>query len=293
MEILYKNEHLSCISYDNSEKPDIEVIKVLKGNKWKLSFTGNEIVCIIEGRVRYSYPGSPFYEGSKGMMIFHRIKTDYNLESLADTIVVVLRIAQPIELCQSYPLEKLCKIREDEVNNKNKAEWRPPGTLGINPRMWYFLDGVIDCISDGIKCRHWFDIKIKEFFIILRGYYPKEDLHGFFYSILSKDIAFSEYMRLNWQDFRSVNQMSALMNLSPKQFTSRFMSVFGQTPYQWIMERKARIAYKTIISTKLAFKQIAMDNGFNSDTQFTRFCKEKFGKTPTELRNESLQHKSE
>ena len=283
MELLYKNEHLACQHYCHSEKPDIEVVKILAGDKGNLLITENEIVCVVEGHIRYDFHDMATCEGLEGTILFRRARAEYAYEVLTDSMIVIFRINKPINLCNNYSIEKLYRMKEEQPENITTAE-KKLATLEMNERVWHFLQGVIGCITDGIKCNYWFELKIKELFTLLRGYYTKELLFDFFNSILSPDMAFSEYVHMNWLQFRSVNKLAASMNMTPKQFSARFISIFGQTPYRWILDNKAKIAYQEITSTKLPFKQIALDNGFNSDTQFTRFCKEKFGNTPTELR---------
>ena len=287
MGLLYKSEHLSCAQYDNSENPGIEVVKIVKGKREKLSVATNEIIFVVEGRIRLCFRELPSYEGVKGQVLFIPASADYVYEAPTDTTLVIFRLTQHVMLCSNYSIEKLYGIkprvpqadREEALADKNKI-----GTLEINSRLWSFLDWIMDCVGDGLKCRCWFELKIKEFLVILRAYYPKEELHGFFYLILSGDTAFSEYVRLHWQRFRSVGEIADSLHMTHKQFSQRFTAVFKQTPYRWMMERKAEIVYRDVASTNKSFKEIALERGFNSDTQFTRFCKMHFGKTPTQLR---------
>ena len=46
------------------------------------------------------------------------------------------------------------------------------------------------------------------------------------------------------------------MNLTRKQFTKRFVKIFGELPNRWMIERKAQAVHKEITSTKKSFKQI-------------------------------------
>lgn len=296
MELLYKQEHLSCLNYNPGEKPMVEVVKIVKGEKRKLSVNNNEIVFIIEGRVRYYFKEFPTHEAVKGQIIFRPAGADYSYEGLADSIVVIFRVHKPIALCDQFSIEKLYGVKQIEPGMREDGEDREAepglkriGTLEINSRIWYFLDGVIDSILDGIKCRCWFELKIKEFLVYLRAYYTKEELHDFFYIILSGDTAFSEYVRVNWLHFLSVQKLAESLNMTRKQFTTRFARVFGKTPIRWMSEMRAQKAYTEITTTKKPFKQIASICGFGSDTELTRFCKKEFGKTPTELRDQAAE----
>ena len=77
------------------------------------------------------------------------------------------------------------------------------------------------------------------------------------------------------------------LNMTCDLFSKRFKKVFGKTPYRWMLEGRGQNAYREITATKKVFKQIAADNGFNSDTQLTRYFKKEYGKTPSELRKEA------
>ena len=284
MELLYKSEHLNCSNYDLSEKPLIEVLKIVKGDSNKSSVISNEIVFIIEGRIRYRFQDLPTHEGVKGQIIFRPAGKHYSYEALTDSTVVVFRLLNPLLLCRRFSIEKLYGIQAIVPGSMPEREKKRVGTLEINSRIWCFLELLIDCIADGLKCRCWFDLKITEFFSYLRVYYTKEEARNFFLSILSGDTAFSEYIRLNWHRFASVNEMADALNMSRNRFSRRFTKVFGTSPYRWMSEGRAKRAHDEIIATNKSFKQIAADNGFGSDTQFTRFIKKEFGKTPSELR---------
>ncbi|MDF9830675.1 helix-turn-helix transcriptional regulator [Parabacteroides sp. PF5-6] len=292
MDLLYRSEHMACRHYDRTDKPVIEVVKIVKGEKRILSVNNNEIVFIIEGRLRYFFKEFPTHEAVKGQIIFRPAGADYAYEGLLDSIVVIFRVHKPIALCDKFSIEKLYGNKKIEAENISEPllEAEPGlkriGTLEINSRIWYFIDGVMDCITDGIKCRCWFELKIKEFLVLLRAYYTKEKLHDFFYIILSGDTAFSEYVRLNWLSLRTVQSLADSLNMTRKQFTTRFTRVFGKTPIRWMTETRAQMAYKEITSTKKPFKQIASECGFSSDTELIRFSKKEFKKTPTELRDQ-------
>ena len=284
MELTYKSEHTACSNYDLSEKPLIEVVKIVKGNSSKLSVINNEIVFIIEGRVRYCFQDLPTHEGVKGQIIFRPAGEHYSYEALADSIVVIFRLLNPLLLCRKFSIEKLYEIQAIVPGCFPEREKKRIGTLEINSRIWCFLEMLIDCIADGLKCRCWFDLKITEFFTYLRVYYTKDEARDFFLSILSGDTAFSEYIRLNWHRFASVNEMASSLHMNRNRFSKQFVKIFGTSPYRWMVKGRAKRAYDELTTTNKPFKQIVADNGFGTETQFTRFIKKEFGKTPTELR---------
>ena len=288
MELLYKHEHLTCYNYDNSARPMIEVSDLDKGVESAVEICTNIVFFIMKGKVEFTLDeGDTSFETSEGQIFFTTIGKSCNLCVLEKARIVIFRIYNPIILCENFPIEKLYNMRELSVSGEYIPKNRGIKLLEINTRVKYFLEGMIACISDGLKCRCWFEMKIKEFFLLLRAYYPKESLHEFLFLILSKDAVFSEYIRLNWQRFNSIADMADSFFTTPKNFSLRFSSVFGKPPSRWIRENRAQKVKREIVSTKKSFKQIAVDNGFSSDALFTRFCRKELGETPTKIREYS------
>lgn len=290
MEIVDLHEHLACPNYDHSARTFIEVVKLTKGTNRNLSATNNEIVFIVEGRVRYYFKKLATYEAIKGQIIFRPAGADYAYEILADTTVVIFRISRPILLCDTFPVERLYKTKENGLSvppTNNPQKRCRLGTLEMNSKVWYLLGGIIDCVEDGLKCRCWSELKIKEFFTLLRVYYTKEELRDSLMLILSEDAAFSDYVRRNWLHLHSVQEMAGSLCLSRKQFTARFVKVFGENPSCWMANLRAQKVLAEIKSTEKPFKQIATENAFSDDTQFTRFCHKQFGHTPSHIRSQS------
>lgn len=282
MELLYAKEHLSCFNNENSEKPLIEVKSMVKGQNSELCVTDNEIVFFLDGCICFEFDDFPDYEAVKGQILFLPSGGTYFYSVQADTRVIILRILDSISLCENYRIERLYEYKKGQ--DRHAPETRSFSVLEMVPRVWHYVKGLNDCISDGIRCRYYSEMKIREFFLLLRTYYPKEDIHDFFYLILSGNTAFSEYVRLRWRQYHTVRELAASMHLSPKQFSTRFTAVFEKTPYRWMTEGKARIVQSEIVSTDKPFKQIALENGLSSDAQFTRFCRKELGMTPTEIR---------
>ena len=277
------NEHLKCYNYDHREKPQIEVAKILAGQTREITITESEIVFFIDGKMRFSFSDLPDYEGMSGEFVFLPAGSKYSVTAISDTCAVIFRLNKAINLCENFMIDRLFRQFETMSHSRPKTA-ESLSALEIIPPLWYFLKGLIDCIDDGIKCRYFFDMKIKELLLLMRVYYTKEQLHDFFYLILSVDTAFSEYVRLKWDQFESIEELAKSMHYTRRQFSTRFVKVFGMNPNKWIIEARAGKIYNEITSTRKQFKQIAADNMFYSDAYFTNFCKTMFGGTPSDVR---------
>lgn len=289
MRIADINEHLNCFNYELSEKPIIEVERIDKEEKKEFSTINNKVFFILEGKVQFSAENLPDYQGQKGQILFIPAGANYSYKALTTSMLLIFSIQQPMMLCSNLSMEELYKQKKTSQENEHRPHPNWLGVVEINARIWHFLDGITNCISDGLKCRYWFELKVKEFFTFLRVYYPKQEIYEFLYPILSGDTAFSEYIRTNWRCFHSVQEMATSMNMTVKQFSTKFVKIFGKTPYRWMQEERSRIVIREIASTNKLFKQIAIENGFSTDSMFTNFCKKELGATPTELRDEKKQ----
>ncbi len=277
-------EHPSCHTINNSNSPQIEIVRVPKGTTGCLELHHNEVAFFMEGRLKFIFGDFHEHESKKGHILFLPVGGRYFYRAPANAIVMVFRLHGPLKLCENYPVEKLYGTKIIAPGKNCKSRMKKLNMLQINSHLWHFLDGINNCLKDGIDGNYYFELKIKEFFLLLRTYYPKEEIHDFFQQILTKDTIFSEFVRLNSQRFRTVKEIADAMNLSTKQFAKKFVDVFGETPYQWMKAGRAKMIHAEITSTRKPFKQIAFENEFSTIAQFTKFCKKELGKTPSNIR---------
>lgn len=264
------NDHLTCYNYEHKKKPVIEALSLTKGSRMSFKSIYNKIV---------------FIAGEE--IIFLPVGKEFQYKAFHNSNLIIFRLLTPISLCEGYSPEMLYKDvivhLGTLMNEENKNECKP-GRIGILPPVAHFFESISIGIASGMKCRCWFDLKINELFMLLRVYYPKQELYGFLYPAISGDNEFSEYVLKYWREHPSVKKLSASMYMTTRQLSARFMAVFATTPGQWIIAQKAQIIHHDIICTTKPFSLIASENGFNTESVFTHFCKRVFDKTPSELR---------
>lgn len=281
MDVLHLHEHLNCFEYDRSPRPQIEILTFKQGQWREVFINANQIVFFMEGTIRQVLRGHPEYVNSAGQFIFLPCGVEISLVALCDSVVTVFRLDKIPGLCESFPLEGL---HTQGYGDAIQGERPPVGCLHTNEAVACFLYSLNKFVSGGLRCRHFFNIKIREFFLILRVYYPREQLRDFFALILSADTAFSEYIRKNWDKYPTVRQLAASINMTPKQFSARFRKIFAETPYQWIKQSRARMIHRDLVAGQKSLKQIAAENGFTVIPQFTNFCKKELGASPSMIR---------
>ena len=136
MELLYKQEHLTCYNYDNSAQPMIEVVDLDKGVESSVDICTNIVFFLMKGKVEFSLDGGDTsFETSEGQIFFTTIGKSCNFCVLEKAQIVIFRIYNPIILCENFPIEKLYNMQELSVS----GEYIPKNTgvkfLEINIRV--------------------------------------------------------------------------------------------------------------------------------------------------------------
>lgn len=285
MNLVNDYKKTNYFDYETLEKPKIELLRIAKGAKADITLYDNEIVFFLEGHLQLACHESAGYEGTKGQVLFlPTIGARYTYSALAPTELMIFRIRGPILLCDNFPIENLYDPNWKKYMHKSLS--RNYSVLEINPPIWHFLKGINDFLTYGIRYEGFLDMKIKEFFCLLGIYYTKEEICNFLYLILSKDTTFSEIIRQQWHQYRTISELAESMRMTNRQFSAKFKEVFGQTPHRWMLDRRAKRIYIQLTTTNLSVKELAFENGFSSISQFTKFCKKELGKNPTEIRAE-------
>ncbi len=279
-----KKAHKLCVNCRKTEKTVIEVAKMSKGKADVAELTFHKVIFIIKGSLRLYPRDKTYYPVASGKMLFLLAGSRCSYQAMEDTTVLLFRIQTSIQLCKNFSLEYLFL----KINRNKMEEYKPQngnfGELEMNTHIQQFVNTIANSLKEGFSCHYLLELKVDEFFLLLRLYYTKEEIYKFLYLILSSDITFSEQVGMHWNRFQTVGELAAFLNMTSKRFTARFTFVFGQTPYKWMLQGRARIIQVEITSTEKQFKQIAMENGFASESSFTRFCKKEFDKTPTQIR---------
>jgi len=278
MKIYNKEDHNICYCYENEENSLVQLIEIRQGEMERITLSTNEIIFIIEGNIFYASCDNVDKVLRKGEFIFLPAGNQFCYKADEMSTILVLKLTDNIHFCPHFNIKQLYyRIPEGE-----KPE--SPFPLEINDRLWHFAEGLIHTWKDGLKCKLYLRSEISKLLTMLPAYFSKDDLSRFFYPVLNPDTTFSEYVRMNHQKYRTVNEFAAAMNMTSQQFTRRFNNVFGQAPYEWMQQQKARMVYGEICQSNKPLKEIAANYGFTDQSNFNRFCKTFYETTPGKIR---------
>jgi len=136
----------------------------------------------------------------------------------------------------------------------------------------------------GLTDSDYLELKKKELFYLLSGYYTAEELGYFFHPLMSNDSRFMDFVLKNYKKVRTVIEFAALYNCSVSNFEKKFRLTFGVSPYKWMNQRRIDEVYQELIATDKPIGQIAEEQKFLSLPQFTDYCKKHLGYPPGKLR---------
>lgn len=124
------------------------------------------------------------------------------------------------------------------------------------------------------------EIKQKELFMIYKSYFKQEETARLFYSILSPSLNFKVYVYQNYLKVSNVDELASALKMSRSVFDRKFKEAFGTTARQWISRQIASHLVYDAVDPDVTITDLIDRYGFNSGTQFNRFCRQQFDCTP-------------
>ncbi len=93
-----------------------------------------------------------------------------------------------------------------------------------------------------------------------------------------------EYIGENYTDEISLNDMAALVGLSPAYFSKYFKNITGTSFYNYLNGIRLEHAIKDMLTRNLSVTDTAFENGFPNVKSFISMCKKVYGVTPAQYK---------
>jgi AraC-like DNA-binding protein len=276
-ELLYSEEHLSCYHYDNNENPTIRTLDFKKGQKKSIQINSHSIFIIQSGSGNVSFGEYVNQPIKGGDIILFPLDAQAQFDVKDKISAIVYKLAPGFHFCDHFSLESL-------YHQGYKPATKHLQILKVNERIKMYLDALIPCLGDGLRCIYFLELKTKELFFLLRAYNTKDMLAAFFSPILTEDMDFYNFVLDNYQSIKTVKELALLADYSLTGFEKRFKRIFGMSAHQWMKNQLSSKLYHDISCGRKTFTELTTIYGFSSSAHLSNYCKVVFGKTPSTIR---------
>lgn len=150
----------------------------------------------------------------------------------------------------------------------------------------HFIQHILLYIKQKINKKLLQDIKQMELLAIFNSFYSQEDIANFFYPIIGKSPNFRLQILRNYRKENHVDGLAQRIGMEKRSFSRQFKEEFNMSPYQWLLNQKAKHIRFTLAESDMSLDDIRKEFGFKFAGHFTRFCKEQFDCTPIKLRRQ-------
>ncbi|WP_297272509.1 helix-turn-helix transcriptional regulator [uncultured Bacteroides sp.] len=279
MTLLYKVEHLSCISYSADANRIFHVLTLVKGNTYTRRFPDSTfLVILISGNIKISYGINQYLEPELESMFLLPKNFSITYTANEDSVLLLCTLSTELKLCSRYSIEQLAS------HIPSDAAASCVYSLPLDSRIRSYSKLLVEALQEGLGCMHFHLLKRDELLLYLRAGYSKEKLARFFYPILGGNIEFKDFVLAHYVEVSDVKELAAFAKMSLSTFNRRFKETFNETAQKWLLKRKSERLLRDIVMSELSFSEIAFKYKFSSPAYLTTFCKKNFGATPYVLR---------
>jgi AraC-like DNA-binding protein len=277
--LFYIEDHVSCQRYKSDFQAGFKYSAIKAGSTLeKLNTSYNHLFFLKEGEMIIRRAEYTERHIRKEECILIPKGTKMLCKALNETVLLVMTFDVLQHVCDKVMLHSYQSLRGQIEYNFQPIPIRYPLTS--------FVDLLIAYLKGGIDCEHLHEIKEKEFFLVLRRCYSKEEIIHLLYPIIGVS-DFKGFVLQNYLKVESVSELVDMSGMRRTAFDHKFREVFGVSARQWMLSQIARhIRYK-VMDPDVTIRDIMEEFKFNSATHFCRFCKQQFDCTPSELLKKS------
>lgn len=150
--------------------------------------------------------------------------------------------------------------------------------------MLHFFQMITYLIEQEKVCIHLHEIKFKEFFILLRSFYEKEEIVHFLGESVSGMTEFSIFLYSNYHKVHDLQELIKESCYSRAVFYRKFKENFKDiTPCKWLHIQKRALFLEIAAMPHMTPKTMMNHLNFKSMSTMRRICKELFDCTPALL----------
>lgn len=282
MELNYIKEHTSCVNYKTEEDAGFALKEAALGEHFdnrQQEIKANHLIFILSGEVSITKDSKEETRVRAGEFIFIPLSSHYTGTVIQPgTYISLSFFHDTISLCDKHMLSSYL----DKVQNTPLC-FEP---LSVRAPLDMFLHLLESYLQAGVNCKHLHELKERELFIIFRTAYTKSEIIQLLYPIMGIEVDFKAAVLQHKDRVRSKQELAELLGMSGSELHRKFTQEFGETVQSWLQKQKNKEILSRLNYDFISIKEVAYELGFGSAAGFNKYCKNNFGCSPSELRQE-------
>ena len=282
MELNYIKEHTSCVNYKTEEDAGFALKEAASGKHFdnrQQEIKANHLIFILSGEVSITKDSKEETRVRAGEFIFIPLSSHYTGTVIQPgTYISLSFFHDTISLCDKHMLSSYL----------DKAQHTPLcfEPLSVRAPLDMFLHLLESYLQAGVNCKHLHELKERELFIIFRTAYTKSEIIQLLYPIMGIEVDFKAAVLKHKDRVRSKQELAELLGMSGSELHRKFTQEFGETVQSWLQKQKNKEILSRLNYDFISIKEVAYELGFGSAAGFNKYCKNNFGCSPSELRQE-------
>lgn len=282
MELNYIKEHTSCVNYKTEEDAGFALKEAAAGEHFdnrQQEIKANHLIFILSGEVSITKDSKEETRVRAGEFIFIPLSSHYTGTVIQPgTYISLSFFHDTISLCDKHMLSSYL----DKVQTTPLC-FEP---LSVRAPLDMFLHLLESYLQAGVNCKHLHELKERELFIIFRTAYTKSEIIQLLYPIMGIEVDFKAAVLKHKDRVRSKQELAELLGMSGSELHRKFTQEFGETVQSWLQKQKNKEILSRLNYDFISIKEVAYELGFGSAAGFNKYCKNNFGCSPSELRQE-------
>ncbi|MCS2893544.1 helix-turn-helix domain-containing protein [Parabacteroides faecis] len=216
-----------------------------------------------------------------GEILFVPRGSDYHGVALSDVVLLVHYFSNTVCHVENCLLSFLYTHKHVGIQPEKTYYFRK---LSVCGQLTHLMDGVGGYLNDQIHEPALWGLKHKELIWLFTKYYTPEELRLFFHSMTDEDVPFKSLVLAHYRKAEYTDTLAEMCGYPLHTFRRLFKSEFKMSAHKWLTMKRAEHVLHRLSLPYIPFTDIIDEFRFSSPQQFTRFCKDNLGDTPSNLR---------
>lgn len=277
---LYSKDYF--LNYISNEQIILEYIEIKAGkNMMREDAEHSVLEFILSGELDVSTAGAVAQRIHEKQLFLIPAGDNFYVKTITDIKLIRCLLTKDISLFTRFSVIQLQKYTPPP------SQWVKKGIilLPIHELLFKELELIRDTLLSGISNFVFQRIKQETLFVELMEFYPKKELAMLFAPVIGKQSEFKNTILKLYPQVKNVKELVEMLHMSPSVFKRKFQDTFGLSAHQWLIQKKKEKLFRDIVMTDMSIIELAEKYRF-SVNYMTTFCREHFGKSPTEMRLE-------